>query len=173
MALGANAQLAFPPLAVPMIDTRTGMVTQQWAMWFQQMYVRIGGSTPINPAIPSQSLASAYARNTFIDADGSITGTVGGLIYYYRSSIAVTTVIDSFTAQNTSGQTITLSAWAVPFGQTPSASNQLLSNLAIAKGANVTIPAFVGQELGSGAGIVLQASIGGVLLCQMTGRLLS
>ena len=177
----ANESLSFPPLAAPLVDPNSGVITQQWAMWFQQMFVRIGGTTPIDPNIPITALASSYARNTYIDSTGTITGTVGGLIFFYRSGLGLTTVLNNFTATNTAAVTVYLNAWNVPYGQIPSASNQILGQWnngtplgqPVSPSATVSFTEFFNQELGSGAGIVLLASVPGVLLCSMTGRILS
>jgi hypothetical protein len=179
MALNNPTTLAYPPLQVPMVGP-DGKPTQQWAMWFQQMYIRIGGSTPVNPNIKTQTLISAYPPNFYLVPAGQtfifngITYTAGQIIPFYQSGIGVSTVIDSLTVQNQSAVAGTLSVYVVPYNNLPSPANLLVDSLPIPVS---TIPAAISQmasvQVGSGGYLAVTASPSMQLLCTLSGRLLT
>jgi hypothetical protein len=80
------------------------------------------------------------------------------------------TVIDKFTATNTSASNVTLSINLVASGSAASASNRVLSVRAIAPGETYTCPEAVGQSLEPGGFISTLAGTAGVLSIRASGR---
>lgn len=189
--MASNTPLPLPPYNASFTD-RNGLMTQTWALWFQQLYTRVGGTTPIDPTIKTQTLISANAYNfTTVPASSppinwppgsSIYVNPGQVLAFFQSGVGVTTIIDSFTAQNNSASQVLLNVWIVstpggtptpiPSSGTtiPAGSNQQILNQAIQPGAKVSVPGLATQILNSSAYIAVQASAPGVLLCTLTGR---
>ena len=79
------------------------------------------------------------------------------------------TLLDKFTATNTSGSAATLSVNLVSDG-TPSDNDLIVKNKSIAAGATETFPELVGHYLPPGATISTLASIAAALTVRSTGR---
>ena len=164
MGVNNNTPLPYPPYSVPMTDDN-GMVTQQWSMWLQQAYVRMGGQTPVDQTIPSVTLNNAYARTNYLS--GSV------VVPFYQPTLGLTAFVDSFQVLNTSPFTASFSLWNVPINQIPSDSNRIVNQQLIPPGVTFIVPGMAGQQIGTGAYVVEQASNFGALLCTMKGRIIT
>lgn len=71
---------SLPPIQSPMIDPKTGFVTQVWSKWFNQNYIQTGGSssTTLTSLITTVELLTTEvnANTTNITA---MQGQVNGL----------------------------------------------------------------------------------------------
>lgn len=157
-----NIPLPQPPITVQLSDQK-GMITPQWAMWIQQLYLRIGGSTPVDQGLPVISIANSYALLSYLNGSGII-------IPFYQSPIGINTILSAFTVKNNGPADATISAWIVPYQQVPSSLNLAINAATVVSGDTASYPVFSGVEIGSGAYVVVQASIANSLLCTLTGR---
>jgi hypothetical protein len=82
----------------------------------------------------------------------------------YTAPGGVNTIIDKFTATNTTGSTITLTVYLVPNGSTAGASNELLNATSIASGATFISTEMQNQILNSGDSIAVIASATGLMI---------
>jgi hypothetical protein len=80
------------------------------------------------------------------------------------------TVIDKFTATNTSAGNVTISVNLVTSGGTPGASNLIVDTRAIAPDETYTFPELVGQVLESGSFISTIAGAATSLTIRASGR---
>lgn len=90
----------------------------------------------------------------------------------YTSS-GVKTIIDKFTATNTSGSAVLFSVNLVASGGSASASNLVLQNQSIAAGACYLCPELVGQTLEPGGFISTLADTASALTISASGRQIS
>jgi len=86
------------------------------------------------------------------------------------TAINCKTVIDKFTATNTSANNATLSANLVASGGSPGASNLIVDARAIAPGETYTFPELVGQSLEPDGFISTIASAATALTIRASGR---
>jgi hypothetical protein len=80
------------------------------------------------------------------------------------------TIIDKFTATNTSAGNVTLGVNLVASGGSPGPSNLIVDDRAIAPGETYTFPELVGQSLESGGYISTIASAAASLTIRSSGR---
>jgi hypothetical protein len=80
------------------------------------------------------------------------------------------TVIDKFTATNTSGAPVTISVNLVPSGGAVSAANKVVSSKSIAANETYNFPELIGQSLESGGFISTIAGAVTSLTISATGR---
>jgi hypothetical protein len=80
------------------------------------------------------------------------------------------TVIDKFTATNTSASNATLSVNLIPDGGSASNGNLIVKTISIAVGQTYTFPELVGQVLDSGSFISTIASAASALTIRASGR---
>lgn len=81
-----------------------------------------------------------------------------------------TTVIDKFTATNTTGGAVTLTVHLVPKGATAGVANCVLSAKSVASNETYNCPELVGQVLANGDFISLIASAATSLTISASGR---
>ena len=81
----------------------------------------------------------------------------------YTAPALTRTIIDAFTALNTTGGALTLSVNLVPSGGTAGATN-LLVNKSLASGERYSVPAVIGQYLMAGDFISVLASATGITI---------
>lgn len=89
------------------------------------------------------------------------------------TSTGVKTIIDKFTATNTSGAAVLFSVNLVASGGSASASNLVLQNQSIAAGACYLCPELVGQTLEAGGFISTLAGTASALTISASGRQIS
>ncbi len=178
MASSNPTPLAFPPIQVPVVDDQK-MMTQAWAMWFQQMYVRIGGTTTV-PDVPATRLVLGSPFDFYlVPAGPSVvwngrTYSAGQIIPFYQSGISASTVITSFIVRNTALTAGTVNVWVVPMGQLPSDANLVVNAFPLPlNSAAVTLTQLTGTEFGSGAYLAVTASPSQQIICELSGRILS
>lgn len=177
--MSTTTTLPYPPINVPFVDEKR-VLTSQWAMWFQQLYVRVGGAVTVDPTIPSQGLVSTYPLTLYIVPSGQtinfngVNYTSGQVIPFYTSPSGVNTVIDSLVVKNITAFPVNLTVYSVPYNNLPSSSNALVTNLSIAPNSgNVTISQLANVELGSGAYLVVVVSQPQSMICTVSGRLVT
>ena len=90
----------------------------------------------------------------------------------YLSS-GVTTIIDKFTATNTSGAPVTISVNLVPPVTAAGSSNLIVSNKIIASNETYTFPELVGHVLRSNAFVSTIATVASVLVIRASGRVIT
>lgn len=88
----------------------------------------------------------------------------------YTSPTATKTIIDKFTATNTTSGAVTLSINLIPASGSPSSSNLVMSLKAIAAGENYTCLEVVGQVLEAGGFISTIAGASNSLNIISSGR---
>jgi hypothetical protein len=88
----------------------------------------------------------------------------------YIAPVATKTIIDKFTATNTTSGAVTLSINLIPSAGSASSSNLVLSLKAIAAGETYTCPEVVGQVLESGGFISTIAGAATSLTISAAGR---
>jgi len=84
-----------------------------------------------------------------------------------------TTIIDKFTATNTSGSAATISVFLPASGGSASASNCVLSAKSINAGETYLCPEVVGQVLEAGGLIITSAGTASAITISASGRLIS
>lgn len=87
----------------------------------------------------------------------------------YTTPVATRTIIDKFTATNTSSATATLSVNLVEASATAGAGNLIVKTVAIEAGKTYTLPEVVGQVLNAGGLISTLASGSGIVI-RISGR---
>lgn len=80
------------------------------------------------------------------------------------------TIVDKFTADNTTGGAVTITVHLVKVGGAAGAANAVVTTQSIAAGAAYTFPEIVGHVLGPGDFISLIASAAGSLTVRASGR---
>lgn len=146
--------LAFPPVSQPMVNPASGIMTIAWQQWFQQAYVRMGGSSPINPKVPTQVLGDDYPYNALANGSAAVIYqnnvpfSPGAPIYFYISQLGTTTMIDSLTLQNNANTPGVVGIAVAPQGTLPPVITQI--NLPANSGV-ISIPQFTGFQMGSAA----------------------
>jgi len=80
------------------------------------------------------------------------------------------TVIDKFTATNTSANNVTLSVNIVASGSSPSDANLIIKSRIIAPGETYTFPALIGHVIENGCFISTLASAAASLTIKAAGR---
>jgi hypothetical protein len=83
------------------------------------------------------------------------------------------TIVDKFTATNTSGSAATISVFLPASGEAASASNCVLSAKSINAGDTYLCPEMVGQVLEAGGTIVTNAGTATAITISASGRLIS
>lgn len=88
----------------------------------------------------------------------------------YTVPASTRTIIDKFTATNTTGGAITLTVYIVASLGSPAAGNTIISAKSLAAGECYTCPELVGQILGAGDYISALASSAGAITIRGSGR---
>jgi hypothetical protein len=83
------------------------------------------------------------------------------------------TIIDKFTATNTSAGAATLTVYLVSSGGTAGASNTVLSSRSISAGATYTCPEIVGQVLENAGFIATLADTAAAITIRASGRIIT
>jgi hypothetical protein len=86
------------------------------------------------------------------------------------TSVAARTIIDKFTATNTSGSNVSLSVNMVPSGNAPGASNLVVDARVLAPDETYTCPELVGHILDPGNFISTLASAASAVVLRASGR---
>lgn len=164
MAKISSQQLAFPepPYRSPMLDDN-GFLTNAWQKWYQQLYIRVGGSL----TAPVQNFNSLPLVN-LISATVPIAATT-----VYTSPIGQKTVINQVNVTNKDVVARTINVWFVQAGTTASADSLVANAVSIPAGGTVTLTALQFQVLNGGDFIQIQGSIAGLLNIFANGKLTS
>jgi hypothetical protein len=101
-------------------------------------------------------------------AEGQFAGIAAGIIYSTPASTR--TIIDKFTACNSSGSTATLSVYIVPSGQTAGISNTVISNFSLASGQTYVSSEMMNQILASGDTIQVVSGSVSAISVRASGR---
>lgn len=157
-------QLTFfqpPPYQAEFVDENR-MLTPAWQKWFQQLYSRNGGAL----ALPNTPLADGTVSlaNLYVGQTNTIV---------YTCPTGLTTVIDSFQVVNSDGVAHTISVYLVPALGTPSASNQVATNLSVAANTTFAISNIASSVVGSGGTVVAIANASSALKAVISGRQVS
>jgi hypothetical protein len=80
------------------------------------------------------------------------------------------TIIDKFTATNTSGSNAGINVYLTQFGEAAGASNLIVDTRVIVPEETYTFPELVGQVLEAGASILTNASAASALTIRASGR---
>lgn len=88
------------------------------------------------------------------------------LIYQAES---VTGKIETATATNSSATDATLTVYAVKSGETPSASNTVVSSQRVRPGDSYLLPELRGQTLEAGDGVYAMASVASSIVLRISG----
>lgn len=88
----------------------------------------------------------------------------------YTSSPGVRTIVDKFTATNTTGSAATLTIRLVPNGSTAAATNTMLSAKSIAAGETYNCPEVIGHVLEPGDFISTLAGTATAITIRASGR---
>jgi hypothetical protein len=150
--IGNPTNLSFPPVSQQMVDPKTGVMTIIWQQWFQQAYVRIGGSTPVNPAVLSQTLGDDYPYNNLTNSSAvvqylnTVPFSPGALFYFYISQLGQTTLIDSLTCQNNASLPASIDVFFAPVNTLPPITTPI--NIPANSGV-ISLTQFTGFQMGS------------------------
>lgn len=88
----------------------------------------------------------------------------------YTVPSSTRTIIDKFTATNTTGGAVTLTVYIVAALGTPAAGNTIISAKSLAAGECYTCPELVGHILGASDYISVLASVAGSITIRASGR---
>jgi hypothetical protein len=88
----------------------------------------------------------------------------------YTTPAATKTIIDKFTATNTTGAAATLTVYIIPTSGVPSAANTIIAGKSLAAGECYTCPELVGHILTAGDFISVLSSVAGALTVRASGR---
>lgn len=149
-----------PPRRSPMYDPKTGLVSPEWDKWFQQLWLRVGGS---------QSAPIANLNQiALIQLISQVAPTVAAAMY--TSPVGLKTVINSFNVRNIDVIAHTISVWLVPQGGIPGAGNNAVPSLSIPPQSTITIASLQYQVINGGGSIQAQADTAGFLQIIADGR---
>jgi hypothetical protein len=93
--------------------------------------------------------------------------TTSAVAYHAASAL---TIIDKFTASNTSGSDATLTVHLVPSGGSAAAGNKVLPSVNVEAGKVYLCAELVGHDLEAGDSIVALASVGSAISIRASGR---
>jgi hypothetical protein len=149
-----------PPYRSPMIDQRTGYLTDPWNKWFQLLYLRVGGAVSVFAA-NANPLAVVTLFTAYATAAAALV---------YTSALGQKTLITSFSVQNVTSVAQTLSVYFVPAGSSPGSTNILLNAVSIPGNTTESFSNLVNQVLNGGDMIYISAGAPGTLLCIAKGK---
>lgn len=88
---------------------------------------------------------------------------------YYTAPANTTTTISAFTLNNTTAGALTANISIVPSGGSQSASNEVVTEIALGAKTSVQIPQLVGQHLAAGSVLQMKGSAAASITPQVSG----
>lgn len=148
-----------PPPYSSQVVGKNGMLTPAWQMWFQQLYLRIGGLSA--PPITNLQGDSLLLSNQYIPTAQTVL---------YTSPGALSTIVDQLQIQNKSNAAVNVSIWIVPPGGSVGPSTIVATAVSIAANSIQNFPAQAGVILAGGGTIVFVAGAASALQPILYGR---
>lgn len=161
--MSSPIQLPPPPYRSPFLNQATGLISDAWQKWIQQLFQRVGGTIALsNPQITKDDPAAT----TFPGYIPSTQTTI------YTTPTGQTTLIDSFSFNNVDVGQRSVSLYIVAFGDVPDQTN-LLGVFNISPKSTIEVTALKSFVLPSDYYLSAIASASDVISVQMVGRLVA